>query len=121
MTDVRRRPTFSAVYDQHVWDVYGFLAYRVGLRQDAEDLTQLTFERALRAWGRFDPNRAAASTWLLAIARNVLIDHWRADRTDRQEPLDLEGGGGPSQPDVGADLGLDPELEQALGTLGDRD
>jgi RNA polymerase sigma-70 factor (ECF subfamily) len=121
MPDARRRLTFAQVYDLHVWDVYGFLAYRVGQRQDADDLTQLTFERALRAWGRFDPDRAQPVTWLLAIARNVLIDHWRADRSAQHQPLDPEAPELPVHAGIGADLGLEPELERALATLSDRD
>ena len=75
------RPEFADAYDDHVWDVYGFLGYRLNSREEAEDLTQATFERALRAWSRFDPGRASVKTWLLAIARNVLIDHYRSDRS----------------------------------------
>ena len=81
---------FARLYDEHVWDVYGFLGYRLASREDAEDLTQLTFERALKAWDRFDPARASAGTWLVVIARNLLIDHHRADRSDRIEPLGEE-------------------------------
>src|SRR5579862_2463946 len=77
----RRHGSFVRVYEQHVWSVYGFLAYRVRDRDLAEDLTQATFERALRAWSRFDPRRASERTWLLAIARNLLIDHHRRDRS----------------------------------------
>ena len=68
---------FVAVYDEHVWDVYGFFGYRLSSRAEAEDLSRSTFERALRAWDRFDPERASARTWLMAIARNLLIDHYR--------------------------------------------
>ncbi|MGI9183632.1 MAG: RNA polymerase sigma factor [Solirubrobacteraceae bacterium] len=66
-----RQSDFAHVYRDHVWRIYGFVAYRVRDRQLAEDLTQATFERALRAWGRFDPRRASESTWLMAIARNL--------------------------------------------------
>jgi len=77
---------FSTVYDDHVWQIYGFFAYRLGARADAEDLTQQTFERALKAWGRYDPSRASVSTWLLVIARNLISvriarpasGHWRS-------------------------------------------
>src|SRR4051812_28286082 len=65
---------FAAAYDANVSRIHGFFAFRVPSRQDAEDLTQQTFERALRAWPRYDPRRAPASVWLLAIARNCLID-----------------------------------------------
>ena len=80
---------FSAVYDEHVWQVYGFFAYRMRNRADAEDLTQQTFERALKAWSRYDPvageRRDVAAS---SIARNLLVDHLRADRSARQQPLD---------------------------------
>jgi len=55
---------FSAVYDEHVWQVYGFFSYRMGSRADAEDLTQKTFERALRSWSRYDPSRDHRSALL---------------------------------------------------------
>ena len=63
---------FSSVYDEHVWQVYGLLAYRLRTRADAEDLTQQTFERALRSWQRYDPSKASVATWLLVIARGSL-------------------------------------------------
>src|SRR5918994_5451321 len=74
-----RASGFARAYDEHVWQVYGYLAYRLRSRHDAEDLTQLTFERALTAWDRFDANRASVRTWLMAIAGNLLVDHYRRD------------------------------------------
>ena len=44
------RENFAAAYDEQLWHVYGFFAYRIRCRAEAEDLTQQTFERALRAW-----------------------------------------------------------------------
>src|SRR6202043_3243263 len=70
----RRQSDFARVYDDHLWRVYGFLAYRLADRDSAEDLTQATFERALRAWSRFDPRRGSERTWLPAIAHNVIVD-----------------------------------------------
>ena len=114
---------FAAVYDEHIWQVYGFFAYRLRNRGEAEDLTQLTFERALKAWGRYDASQATTGTWLMAIARNLLIDHFRGDRSARNEPLDDVDAEhralkAPPQP---SDLGLEPDLERALATLGDRE
>lgn len=114
---------FSAVYDEHVWQVYGFFAYRLRTRADAEDLTQQTFERALKAWSRYDPAKASVGTWLIVIARNLLVDHFRADRSSRQQPLDELEGGHEALRDVGdtPDLGLAPDLERALATLSARE
>ena len=118
------RPGFEELYEDHVWEVFGFFAYRLGSRQVAEDLTQVTFIKALRAWDRYDPVRSAPLTWLLAIARNVLIDHYRADRSGAEEPLagdavlDAALGHAPG-PETA--LGVSPELERALATLSERD
>ena len=111
---------FARVYDEHVWRVYGFLAYRLGDRDTAEDLTQATFERALRAWSRFDPRRASESTWLLAIARNLLIDHYRRDRSNLNRAD--RGAPGPGRARAGgAAWRASPELVGALGRLSERD
>ncbi|HTT94916.1 MAG TPA: sigma-70 family RNA polymerase sigma factor [Solirubrobacterales bacterium] len=112
---------FATVYDDEVWSVYGFFAYRLPSVADAEDLTQRTFERALRAWGRFDPERAPARVWLLSIARNLLIDHYRADVWARQQAIEEvpEGQLGSELPEP--DLGIEPELAEALAELAPRD
>jgi RNA polymerase sigma factor (sigma-70 family) len=75
----RPRPHAEAlreVYRDNVEAVYAFFSYSVG-RDTAEDLTAAAFERVVRSWPRFDPERAPARTWILAIARNVLTDHFR--------------------------------------------
>jgi RNA polymerase sigma-70 factor (ECF subfamily) len=110
---------FAQAYDTHVWDVYGFLAYRTGERADAEDLTQLTFERALRSWDRFDDRKASLRTWLLTIARNALVDHYRKRGKARQEPLDQapEDLLATQEPEIG----IAPELAAALERLGERE
>src|SRR3954447_7293909 len=121
--DLNSADEFSELYDDQIWGVYGFFGYRVGRHDVAEDLTQLTFEKALRAWRRYDASRAAPRVWLFAIARNVLIDHYRRNGSEREEPigeeedavgvLGIEPGPGP--------LGLSPALERALATLDQRD
>lgn len=112
---------FAGIYKQQVPRVYGFFAYLVPSCEDAEDLTQQTFERALRAWERYDDTRGSASSWLLAIARNLFLDHLRAARAMRM--ASVEGAcldDLPATPDRPS-LGLDPDLERALGELGPRE
>jgi RNA polymerase sigma-70 factor (ECF subfamily) len=111
---------FARLYDEHIWAVYGFFGYRLESREDAEDLTQRTFEKALKAWGRFDDSRGSPATWLLAIARNLLIDHHRSDRSDRLEPLEDEDLH-PDPASAGAEIGVEPEIELALARLTDRE
>jgi RNA polymerase sigma-70 factor, ECF subfamily len=114
-----RQTDFARVYEEHVWRVYAFLAYRLRDRHTAEDLTQLTFERALRAWSRFDPRRASETTWLLAIARNLLIDHHRRDRSSKLEPIEERLA--PTVPGPDERFAASPELLEALGHLSERD
>jgi RNA polymerase sigma-70 factor, ECF subfamily len=112
---------FEAVYEAEMWRVYGFFAYRLRSVVDAEDLTQRTFERALKAWGRFDPERAPARTWLFSIAHNLLIDHHRTEPRQQPQAIDdvPEGQLGSEMPEP--DLGIDPALDAALATLGQRE
>ncbi len=64
------------VYEDNVRAVYAFFAYSVP-SEVAEDLTATTFEHVVRSWSRFDPAYARPRTWIMAIARNVLTDHFR--------------------------------------------
>jgi RNA polymerase sigma factor (sigma-70 family) len=120
---MNKRSAFASFYEEHVWQVYGFFGYRLGSREDAEDLTQLTFERALKAWDRFDEGRASAMPWLMAIARNLLVDHYRSSDSRRQRPLEPEDVGDPAlaiESPQERGLGISPELEEALGRLDKR-
>lgn len=110
---------FARVYEEHVWRVYGFIAYRLVDRHAAEDLTQVTFERALRAWSRFDPRRGSERTWLLAIAHNVLVDDHRRKRPGVVESIDELAF--PSVPGPEERISGAPELLAALATLPERD
>jgi RNA polymerase sigma-70 factor (ECF subfamily) len=77
---------WDEVYRHELPRVYNFFRYRVFDRATAEDLTSLTFEKAWRSRRSYRPDRAAAGTWLLAIARNVTIDHFR------QRPIEVPLG-----------------------------
>jgi RNA polymerase sigma factor (sigma-70 family) len=113
-----RPDDFSRVYEENVWRVYAVIAYRAGDSQLAEDLTQTTFERALRAWGRFDPRRGSEQAWLLTIARNLLIDH---SRRAHPATVEMEEQHESSAPGPDAHVEASSELTEALQRLSDRD
>src|SRR3954447_21558160 len=75
------------LYREQVSAVYAFFSYSVP-HHTAEDLTAATFERVIRAWSRYDPERAQPRTWIMAIARNVLTDHHRRQSHRRGVSLD---------------------------------
>jgi RNA polymerase sigma-70 factor (ECF subfamily) len=71
---------WDAVYRGEMPRVFNYFRYRGFERATAEDLTSATFEKAWRARDRYRRDRAAVSTWLLAIARNAATDHLRRSR-----------------------------------------
>ncbi|HLG56572.1 MAG TPA: RNA polymerase sigma factor [Vicinamibacterales bacterium] len=96
MTDAE----FQAVFDQHKDAVYRF-AWRMSRSPAAaEDITQDVFVGLLRFPGRFDPARGTLRAFLLGIARNLALKHWRAEHRFESldedavaaESLDLERG-----------------------------
>jgi RNA polymerase sigma-70 factor (ECF subfamily) len=83
---VAAEPDWEQVYAEELPRVFNFFRYRLDDAADAEELTARTFEKAWRARHRYRRDVAGFATWLLSIARNVAIDHWRARQ--RCEPID---------------------------------
>lgn len=77
---------FSRLYRLYFAQVFTFINFRVSRREDAEDLTNAVFEKALGAIDRYQPKPAQFSTWLYTIAKNCIIDHYRK----RRLPVDPE-------------------------------
>jgi len=123
MPRVNADPDFVAAYEAHVWDVYGFLAFRTRSREEAEDLTQETFVRALKGWARFDPSRSAAKPWLLAIARNVYVDSRRRSRSRPRTTAEVAAAepAGEEDRDLARIGGPDPACAAALARLRRRE
>ncbi len=60
------------------------LAYRFSGRVDeAEDLTQDVFVKVYQALDRYQPAAGSFQAWLMAVARNHAIDHYRRRREER--------------------------------------
>jgi RNA polymerase sigma-70 factor (ECF subfamily) len=75
--------SFRAFYEAALPRIYGYLYSRCGGDPAvAEELTQQAFVAAVHAHPRFE-GRADAVTWLTAIARHKLADHFR--RLDKEE------------------------------------
>jgi RNA polymerase sigma-70 factor (ECF subfamily) len=77
---------FGHLYRLYFSQVFTFINFRVTSREDAEDLTNAVFEKALGAIERYRPKPAQFSTWLYTIAKNCIIDHYRK----RRLPVDEE-------------------------------
>jgi RNA polymerase sigma factor (sigma-70 family) len=109
-------PTFAAIAEELLDDVYGYLLYLTKNWAVAEDLTGETFEVAFKKWRRFDPGRGTPRAWLLAIARTTALDWFRADarrrkREERAETSERREHAG------SFGEGFSAELEESLRAL----
>jgi RNA polymerase sigma factor (sigma-70 family) len=99
-----------------IGQVYAYVAYRIGVGPDAEDVTSDVFERALRYRASYDPQKGVPLAWLIGIARRVLHDRHglgaQSVGTDAEPPAEI---------DLGPDLIISRlTLRQALEELDER-
>jgi len=78
----------------HTRRVFG-LAYRfTGRVDEAEDLTQEVFVKVYQTLGRYRESDGPFGGWLMAVARNHAIDHYRRRKQERlrraEDPAVLE-------------------------------
>ena len=75
---------FGTLYERYVDRVYAYIYHRVGgSTHDAEDLTALTFYRALSKLNSYEDRGLPFSAWLFRIAHN-LVANWHRDRSRRR-------------------------------------
>ncbi|MCY4114219.1 MAG: RNA polymerase sigma factor [Chloroflexi bacterium] len=75
------REAFGELYRLFAPKIQRFIAYQTHDRVLAEDLTNQTFIRAMDAIARYEHRSTGEFTaWLYRIAKNVVVDHWRAAR-----------------------------------------
>lgn len=100
------------LFQRHRRDVFRFLRHLGRDEQLAEDLTQETFMRLTRAAEPAHLNERERP-YLIRMARNLYVDHWRRQRSLAVLPADAAQAipdPGPAPDDVF-------ELHEALGTL----
>lgn len=82
MTEKSNLREFNELYDQYVRKIFNFIYYKTHHKETAEDLTSETFMKALKNFDKFDGGRGKFSTWIYQIARNTVIDHYRAKKVN---------------------------------------
>jgi RNA polymerase sigma-70 factor (ECF subfamily) len=95
-------------------DVWRLCAHLNG-RQEADDLTQEVYARALRSMSAYR-GEASARTWLLSIAHRTCVDHVRSSQRRRLLLGRLRGQ--PIRPDVPSAVG-EVDLDILVGALDD--
>jgi len=85
---------WRTLVERYTRKVFG-LAYRfTGKAAEAEDLTQEVFVKVYQTLHRYRETDGPFGAWLMAVARNHAIDHYRRGRQERmrrtEDPLVLE-------------------------------
>ncbi len=81
---------FDALYRKYFQTIFNYFWYRVSHDTDvAEDLTQDTFVRAFQALSRYQDTGHTYVAYLLRIAHNVLVNHYRSQRSISTDMLDM--------------------------------
>jgi RNA polymerase sigma-70 factor, ECF subfamily len=73
---------FGDLYEENFYRVYAYVARRVGVRHEAEDLTADVFREALAGIGKFEWRGVPFAAWLLRIAARTVADYF--NRTGRE-------------------------------------
>ncbi len=68
--------SMDEIYQKYAQTVYRFILSKTQDQDVAEELTQETFYQAIRSIGKYDES-CKISTWLCAIAKNVLLTYTR--------------------------------------------
>jgi len=84
------REALEALVGEHYGPVVNFVHRFTGMREDAHDLAQEVFVKALRALPRYD-GRAGLRTWLFTIAGNACRDALRRRRRRKEDVVDESG------------------------------
>ena len=112
------REAFAQLFSHFAPRVKSYLMRLGAVPEAAEELAQETLLTVWRRASAFDPTRAAASTWIFTIARNLRIDLSR--REARGVPADdpSQHDPGPAAPDDALSSVEDEgRISRALATL----
>ena len=88
------REALRFLYVSYSHNIYGYVRSIVRDDHEAEDVTQHVFAKLMTTIVKYDDRGVPFFAWLLRMARNVAIDHLRANRLTPTENV-FESGIGP--------------------------
>lgn len=107
------RDAFGFLYVVYADEVYGYVRSIVRDSHEAEDLTQQVFAKLIRIIGKYEQRQVPFLAWILRVARNLSIDHLRAQRMIPVEEVRVTDHAS-NDPAAGRPMNL---LTEALSTL----
>lgn len=107
------REALRFLYVSYSHNIYGYVRSIVHDDHEAEDVTQQVFAKLMTTVTKYDDRGVPFFAWLLRLARNLAIDHLRANRlTPTETVLDPDASSG-------TDLDQAETVRAALATLPD--
>jgi RNA polymerase sigma-70 factor (ECF subfamily) len=94
------RAAFSALFAHFAPRVKSYLLRLGASAESAEELAQETLLIVWRRAGAFDPGRAAPSTWIFTIARNLRFDALRREKRPTRADDPSDAAVEPAAPDT---------------------
>ena len=111
------REAFAQLFDHFAPRVKSYLL-RLGARDAAaEDLAQETLLTVWRRAAAYDPAKAAASTWIFTIARNLRIDLARREARPAPQAEDLDASSAAAPDTTVSATQEEGRIRIALGSL----
>lgn len=92
-----RKEAIQVAYEAYVEQIYRFIFFKVGNREDAEDITSQVFIKAANSLDVTQDERTQLA-WLYQVARTTITDYWRQyykgptsslDQLEEASPLHL--------------------------------
>lgn len=71
---------FAVLYDRYVARIFKYVQRQVQDEMVAQDVTAVTFEKALQHIRRYEVQDSSFSAWLYRIAHNELMSHYRRQK-----------------------------------------
>lgn len=71
---------FAVLYDRYVARIFKYVQRQVQDEMVAQDVTAVTFEKALRHIRRYETQGSSFSAWLYRIAHNELMSYYRRQK-----------------------------------------
>jgi len=85
----QNREAFANIFQHFAPRVKSYMLKLGGVDEIAEELAQQTLLQVWRKAQQFDPGKAAASTWIFRIARNIRIDVLRKQKHFFDDDFDM--------------------------------
>ena len=73
---------FNKIYSDNHKAVLSFISFKISDTSIAEELSNDVFMRVHKHLHRYDAEKSAIKTWVMNIAKNIVIDHYRKVKMD---------------------------------------